>query len=374
MTRQRGIWIVLFLMAVSAGVQACNRRTTPYTTDTVSRGDIDVYCTATGTVNPITTVLVGTQVSGRIKTILVDFNSRVTTGQLIAEIDPAPFEAQLEEARANLLSAQASVAKAKATLLDAQRAWERTLALYRHGVVGKSELDKEEASLAVARSQVGMAEAQLVQAQAAHTLAQTNLHYTKITSPVDGIVISRNVDVGQTVAATFQTPTLFTIAQDLSRMQVNTSVDEADIGKIAVGQHARFTVDAYPEKDFEGVVTQIRNAPIVVQNVVTYDVIIEVDNPGHMLKPGMTANVRILVASLRNVMRVPNSALRFRPREQSDTGVLKKEQGVWVLHGGKPVFTSVTPGLSDDAYTELRGSGIAEGTIVITGYAHATTQ
>lgn len=359
-------------MLIAAGfllVCSCNHRQPSYTTETVTRGDIDVYCTATGTVNPLTTVLVGTQVSGRIKSILVDYNSRVTTGQLIAEIDPAPFEAQLEQARANLLSAEASFAKAEATLKDAERDWERKRALYREGVIGRSELDKEETNLAVARSQLGVARAQLVQAQAAFTLAQTNLHYTKITAPVDGIVISRNVDVGQTVAATFQTPTLFTIAQDLSKMQINTSVDEADIGKIAVGQQARFTVDAYPDTVFTGTVTQIRNAPIVVQNVVTYDVIIGVENPDLKLKPGMTANVSILVASLRSVLRVPNAALRFRPREESDTGVLRKDQGVWVLEDGRPVFRTVATGLGDSLYSEVRDDALAEGTTVITGYS-----
>jgi len=361
--------LCLTITIISILCAGCSHSHPTFTTEIISRGDIEVYCTATGTVNPLTTVLVGTQVSGRIKTILVDYNSRVVSGQLIAEIDPAPFEAQLEQARANLLSAQAALAKAQASLKDAARDWERKKALYREGVVGKSELDKEETNLAVARSQVGVAEAQVVQAQAAFTLAETNLHYTKIVAPVDGIVISRNVDVGQTVAATFQTPTLFTIAQDLSKMQINTSVDEADIGNISVGQQARFTVDAYPDITFTGTVTQIRNAPVVVQNVVTYDVIIGVDNKDMKLKPGMTANVSILVASLHGVVRVPNAALRFRPREESETGVLKKEQGVWVLEKDKPVFMPITAGLSDNIYTEVRTAPFGEGTVVITGYA-----
>jgi HlyD family secretion protein len=339
-----------------------------FKTEKITRGAISFSCTATGTVNPLTTVLVGTQVSGRIKNLYVDYNSPVRSGQLIAEIDPATFESQLEQARANLLSAQASLTKAQVTLKESHRNLERKRSLFKNNIIGKSELDNEETNHEIARSQVSLAEAQVVQAQAAFTFAETNLRYTRIISPVDGIVISRNVDIGQTVAATFQTPTLFTIAQDLSKMQINTNVDEADIGKIAVGQQAEFTVDAYPDSVFTGMVMQIRNAPVVVQNVVTYDVVIAVENPELKLKPGMTANVTILVASLQQALRVPNAALRFRPREQAAEGFLRKDQGVWIPERGKPVFVKLKTGISDSMYAELAEGSLAEGQDVIVGY------
>lgn len=339
-----------------------------FKTEKIGRGDITFSCTATGTVNPLTTVLVGTQVSGRIKNLYADYNSPVTRGQLIAEIDPATFEAQLEQARANLLSAQASLTKAQVTLKEAHRDLERKRELFKNNIIGKSDLDNEETNYEVSRSQVSLAEAQVVQAQAAFSFAETNLRYTKIISPVDGIVISRNVDIGQTVAATFQTPTLFTIAQDLSKMQINTNVDEADIGKIEVGQQAEFTVDAYPDLVFKGIVTQVRNAPVVVQNVVTYDVIIEVENPELKLKPGMTANVTILVESLKQVLRIPNAALRFRPKEHIEEGFLRKEQGVWISENGKPVFVNLKTGISDSMYAEILEGDLAEGQDVIVGY------
>jgi HlyD family secretion protein len=341
----------------------------PYKTDKAAKGDIRSACIATGTVNPTTTVLVGTQVSGRIKELYADFNSPVTKGQLIALIDPAPFESQLEQARANLLSAQAGLAKAQATLKDSERNVERKRQLFASKVIGKSEIDAEETSNAVAKAQVGLAEAQVVQAVASYKLAETNLQYTKIISPVDGIVISRNVDIGQTMAAMFQSPTLFSIAQDLSKMQINTNVDESDIGRIQPGQDAEFVVDAYPETVFTGKVTQVRNAPVVVQNVVTYDVVITVANPDLRLKPGMTANVSIITGVKNNVLRVPNAALRFKPKKMPAGAPGEHGQKVWLPDGDEAKPVKVTTGITDGSWSELLDGAITEGQEVIVGLA-----
>ena len=332
-----------------------------FRTDKIIRGDIEMAVTATGTVNPVTTVLVGTQVSGTIKKLYVDFNSPVKKGQLIARIDPALFEAQVNQAKANLLSAKANLEKAKATLVDAKRTMDRNKELFSKNLVARSDLDTAETNYETADASVIAAKSQVAQTEAALNLAGTNLRYTKIVSPVDGIVVSRNVDVGQTVAASFQTPTLFTIAQDLTKMQIDTSVDEADIGKIKVGQDVEFTVEAYPDITFKGRVWQIRNAPITVQNVVTYDVVINVDNPELKLKPGMTANVSIIVSIKKDVLKIPNAALRFKPAEKGKTAVQPKGSGVWILEQGKLKRLPISIGISDGNYTELVSGGIKEG-------------
>lgn len=333
-----------------------------FRTEKVGRGDVVATVTATGTVNAVTTVLVGTQVSGTIKHIYVDFNSPVKKGQLIAMIDPATFEAQVGQARANLLAAKANVGKAEATLLDARRTMNRSRELFARSLIARSELDTSETNQAAAEAQLAAARAQVAQAEAAARYAETNLRYTRVISPVEGVVISRNVDVGQTVAASFQTPTLFTIAQDLTKTQVDTSVDEADIGKVSVGQYVNFTVDAYPKMTFEGRVSQVRIAPIIVQNVVTYDVVIKVGNPELKLKPGMTANVSIIVAEKRGVRKIPDAALRFRP-----TGVSLPHNGVgvWALKDRKLKHVKVATGISDGNYTELISGDLKEGTEVI---------
>ena len=340
-----------------------------FKTEKLSTGAIRAVCIATGTVNPTTTVLVGTQVSGRVKELYADYNSPVKKGQLIALIDPAPFESQLEQARANLLSAQAGLDKAEATLAEAGRSLERKRQLFKSSVIGKSEIDAEETNAQVAKAQVGLSRAQVVQAQASFNLAETNLQYTKIISPVDGIVISRNVDIGQTMAAMFQSPTLFSIAQDLSKMQINTNVDEADIGRIQPGQAAEFVVDAYPESVFTGSVTQVRNAPVVVQNVVTYDVVITVENPDLRLKPGMTANVSIITGAKEGVLRLPNAALRFRPKKLPEGAAVERGQQVWLPDGSQARPVRVKVGITDGSYTELVEGSLAQGQDVITGYA-----
>ena len=308
----------------------------------VERGDIRSVVTATGTINPVVTVLVGSQVSGTIKALNADFNSRVDVGQVIAQIDSAIFDSQVEQAKAsvsveqanlantqaNLLNIQANLVKAEVAVTDTKRTWDRNVQLMKLSAIAQSVLDTAQANhdsavaqreaskaqLEVAKSQIESAKAQVERAKATLKMAETNLRYTTIRSPVNGIVISRNVDVGQTVAASLQAPTLFTIAKDLTQMQVDTNFSEADIGRIQKEQEATFTVDAYPERTFRGRVSQIRNAPQTIQNVVTYDVVIQVENKELKLKPGMTANVTIVVAHREGVLKIPNAALRYQPQ------------------------------------------------------------
>ncbi len=342
-----------FATAVSLVLVACSGDGPSYRTAPVKRGDIQQTVTATGTVNPVTTVLVGTQVSGTIKTLYVDFNSRVKKGQLIAQIDPTLFQTQLAQAQANTDHAEAA-------LRDAERTLNQNKALYAKNLVAKNDYD-------AAVTGYDGAKAQLAQAKAALQSAVTNLSYTKIYSPVDGIVISRNVDIGQTVAASFQTPTLFSIAQDLTKMQIDTNVAESDIGAVQVGQEVDFTVDAYPDTTFKGKVWQKRQAPIIVQNVVTYDTVIQVNNRDLKLMPGMTANVSIIIATRNNVLRIPNAALRFKPSERpaaagpaAGAGE-KKGPSVWVLENNKPKRVAVGLGISDGSFTEVLSDGLQEG-------------
>ena len=362
-----GIVIVVVLGIAAFIVFSSKETELKFRTEKITKGDIEATVTATGTVNAVTTVLVGTQVSGTIKQIYVDFNSPVKQGQLIAQIDPSTFEAQVQQARANLLSAKANVEKAEASLLDAKRTMERNRELFSKDLIARSDLDTSETNYDAAKAQVSAAKAQVAQTEAALEYAATNLRYTRIQSPVNGIVVSRNVDVGQTVAASFQTPTLFNIAQDLTKMQIDTNVGEADIGKVNVKQDVEFTVDAYPDITFKGRVSQVRNAPITVQNVVTYDVVIYVDNPEFKLKPGMTANVSIIISSKKDVLKIPNAALRFRPSETIKNKVTTqpKGPGVWIVENNKPKRVKVETGISDGNYTEVVSGEINEGQEVI---------
>ncbi len=357
--------VIVLLAAVGAFMFFRNKGNEPkYKTEKVAKGDIVMTVTATGTVNAVVTVLVGTQVSGTIKTIYADFNSMVKKGQLIAQIDPSLFEAQVDQARANVVTSKANLAKSEVTVVDAKRTMERNRELFGKNLVARSDLDTSETNYDSAVAQVNANKALVEQAAAALKTAETNLRYTRILSPVDGIVVSRNVDVGQTVAASFQTPTLFTIAQDLTKMQIDTSVDEADIGKVKVGEDVDFTVDAYPDVTFKGKVGQVRISPVTVQNVVTYDVVVMVENPELKLKPGMTANVSIIVAEKKDVVKVPNAALRFKPSEKVRTQQ-QKGAGVWILENGKPRRIAVTSGIGDGNYTELTSGDIKEGQEVI---------
>ena len=353
-----GILGILLIAGVAGGYTYFYRgpeAAVKYRTVKAERGGLSAYVTANGTINPVITVLVGSQVSGTIQKLYADYNSRVKKDQLIAQIDPAIFQAQVSQAKAKLenakaafLNAQADIAtaranvesnkanvmKARVAVDDTKRNLDRALELFRRNLISASERDSaqtaqdsalaqleaaqalqkaSEAQLDSAKAKLEAARAQIKQAEAELELAQVYLDHTKILAPVNGIVISRNVDVGQTVAASLQAPTLFTIAQDLTEMQVDTNVSEADIGRVAIGQEGTFTVDAFPNLTFRGKVTDIRNAPITVQNVVTYDVVIQVKNPELKLRPGMTANASILVAERENVLKIPNSVLRFRP-------------------------------------------------------------
>lgn len=353
-----------------------------YKTESVRSGDLESMVTATGTVNAVKTVLVGTQVSGTLKDLYVDYNSPVKKGQLLAQIDPATFQAQVDQASANLLNAEANVKKSIATLEDSRRIYDRNKQLISGNFIAESDLDTSRTNVDVNKAQVEVAKAQVLQNRAALNQAETNLRYTKILSPVNGTVISRSVDVGQTVAASFQTPTLFTIAEDLTKMQIDTNVDEADISRTRVGQEVRFTVDAYQDIDFQGKVSEIRNAATVVSNVVTYDVVVQVDNVDLKLKPGMTANVSIITARKESVLLVPNSALRFRPKDTGEskngeirnrTGKGGRGQGIWVLENGKPVRKEIKTGINDGSFTEIV-SGLQEGMNVITSQDGQTAQ
>lgn len=381
------IWIGIVLLTVALGFFFYQRigskgRDQKFRMAKVERGEISSMVTATGTINPVTTVLVGSQVSGTIKALYADFNSRVKEGQVIAQIDPAIFEAQVEKEEANVLNAQANLfnaqanlenakanlAKAEVAVLDAQRTLERNRPLLEKKVIAQATMDTAqtnyETALAqreVARAQVESAKfqiesskAQLEQARAALKLAETNLRYTVIRSPVNGIVISRNVDVGQTVAASLQAPTLFTIAKDLTQMQVDTNVSEADIGMVAIGQEATFSVDAYPERTFRGKVSEIRNAPTTIQNVVTYDVVIQVDNMDLRLKPGMTANVSILVQHREGVLKIPNAALRFRPESGKLETTSGKKKDSAASEAGRSVLERLVKGLQLTADQESK--------------------
>lgn len=344
-----------------------------FRTEKISKGDIVETVTASGNANAVTTVLVGTQVSGTIKTIYADFNSPVKKRQLIAQIDPAIFEAQVEQARANLLSAKANLEKADASFIDAKRTMERNKELFSKELIARSEVDTAETNYETAKAQINASKAQIAQAEASLKVAETNLRYTRIISPVNGIVVSRNVDVGQTVAASFQTPTLFTIAQDLTKMQIDTNVAEADIGKVKQGQDVEFSVDAYSGVIFKGKVSQVRNAPINVQNVITYNAVILVSNPELKLKPGMTANVSIIISAKKGVLRIPNAALRFsmpdkdkdKNKKAQQKGPGQRGAGVWIVENGKPKRISVSTGVSDGSYTELISGEIKEGQEVI---------
>ncbi|MGB8959688.1 MAG: efflux RND transporter periplasmic adaptor subunit [Candidatus Aminicenantales bacterium] len=356
------ILVGAFLAMTSA---ACKKAGSPYITGTVTRGDIITAVTATGTLNAVTSVNVGTQVSGRITTLFADFNSPVTKGQMIARIDPALFQAQVDQARANLANAKANLDKAAATEVDAKRTWDRYVNLFGRDLVAKSQMDAAETAYLTDRASTLAAKSQVDQAAAALSLAETNLIYTRIVSPVDGVVISRNVDVGQTVAASFQTPTLFVIAADLTKMQIDTSVDEADVSSVQVGQDVDFTVDAYPDVTFKGRVSQVRKASAILQNVVTYDVVVHVSNQDLKLMPGMTADVSIITSVVRNVLRIPNGALRFRPTVKGKLAPAERGPGIWTFENKHLKRIPVKIGFSDGTLTELVSGDVQEGETVI---------
>ena len=332
-----------------------------YKTQALEMGDIIQTVSANGTLNPVVLVNVGTQVSGTVKKLHVDFNDRVSKGQILAELDPALFQAQVNQSEANVSNAQASLELALANET-------RIRQLFKQDYVSRQELDQTVQALKSARAQLALARAQLQK-------DRTNFDYSVIRSPVSGVVVSRVIDIGQTVAASFQTPTLFTIAQDLSKMQIDSSFAEADVGNIRVGQAVRFTVDAFPNRTFQGEVKQRRLNPTTLQNVVTYDVVVAVDNPDQILMPGMTAYVNITIAQRKNALLVPNTALRFKPidaapkkREPRNKEEHKKTPGgtVYVLEHNKLKLVRINTGITDNKFMEVVSRELKAGDQVVT--------
>jgi HlyD family secretion protein len=377
---KKGFAVLLALVILAGGGYYYYKKaiTKPpqYRTAPVERGDISETVTATGTINAVTTVQVGSQVSGTVVQLFADFNSRVRKGQVIARIDPLRYKADLDQSRGSLQNANAQLEKARIVLADADRTLKRNEELLKAGFVAQSDVDAARTARDGALAAVKSAEGVVAQSAGALTSAEANLEYTAIHSPVDGIVISRTVDVGQTVAASFQTPTLFTIAQDLTRMQVDTNVDEADIGKTKVGQKVTFTVDAWPDNTFSGRVSQVRYAPTVSQNVVTYNVVVQVDNRDLLLRPGMTANVSVLIRTESDVLKIPNAALRYRPSEKkaNAAGESRKKKD---SKDGSKVFVAdakgaaravpVSVGITDGSFSRLVKGELKEGDLLIIG-------
>ena len=351
-----------------------------YITGAVTRGSVIRAVSATGTVNPVITVQVGSYVSGPIQALYADFNTPVKAGQVIAKIDPRMFDTQVAQAKAALANAQAQLLKDEADRTYKKLSYARNRRLFDEDAVSLDTVDSDESAYLQANAQVALDAANIQQQQANLGTAEVNLNYTNIVSPVDGTVVARNVDVGQTVASSFQTPTLFLIAKDLTQMQVDTNVSESDIGDVKEGERSEFKVDAFQDRTFVGSVAQVRQAPITVQNVVTYDVVVDVPNPELLLKPGMTANVTIITARRDNVIRAPVEALRFSPPSTASadrTQLSAADQSadaarVWELKDGQPVAVSIQTGLDDGTWVEVLNGGLAPGTRVITSELRKT--
>lgn len=343
------------------------RATTTYVTAPVTRGTVARAVTATGSINPVLTITVGSYVSGVIQEIECDFNTKVTKGQLCAKIDPRPYQTVVEQEQASVALARQQLLKDRANLAYAQANARRFANLLAKQATSRDSYDAAVNARDQASAQVGLDQALITQRLAVLDAAKVNLGYTNITSPVDGTVVSRNVTRGQTVAASFQTPTLFLVATDLSKMQVDTNVSESDIGSIRVGNSARFRVEAFPDHAFIGLVTQVRQAPQTVQNVVTYDVVVAVDNKEHLLKPGMTATVRIITSKRDHVLRVLDQALRYVPGGLSSTSQAASAPSpqIWILRNGRPERVVVGMGLDDDSFTEITSGEVQVGDQVI---------
>ena len=381
MNRKRILLLIVVLLVLAGtgyGFRLWNKgaKESPYISVAVEKGNVTQVVTATGTLSAVITVQVGSQVSGAIDKLFADFNSKVKKDQVVAQINQDKFKATVDQGRANLLAAQANVAKAKASLEDAQRTLERNKELRKRDLIAQSDFDTSQANYDAAMAQYEVNKAQVNQAEAALNQSKVDLDNTVIRSPVDGIVVSRNVDVGQTVAASLQAPVLFLIANDLSKMQVDTNVSEGDVGNVWVGQDVTFTVDAYPTRRFRGKVLQVRNAAIMVQNVVTYDAVIGVDNAELLLKPGMTANAEFLVSRKEDVLKVPNAALRFRPpSERQPTQVAAAGQAAGASSGpgggGGAERRGGPPGAGQGSRSR-EGGGNRQGTVYVLREEKAT--
>ncbi len=385
-------WIIsgIILIAVIIVIVVVKRDKKPLLSfEKIKRGDITETVSATGQINPVVWAQVGAQVSGQIIKLYADFNSVVKKGQLLALIDPTPFKAALSQAYANMLSAKAGILQAKATMELDKSNYERDLSLPPE-LISRQDVETAKATYDVAAANFSASQAAVLQAQANYEIAQFNLEHTRILSPLNGVVITRDVNSGQTVASSFQTPDLFDIAQNLTKMESDTNIVETDIGKVKVGQKAEFTVDAYPNTVFTGTVAIVRNAPMVIQNVVNYDVIIYIDNKDLRLKPGMTTYVTIDVGTRHNILMIPNAALRFAPND-SDTIIRtyslhnklpdwvkvsssdeKREwyriTKVWVYRNDQFIPIPIQTGIRDNNYTELIQGDLKEGDEIVTGY------
>lgn len=337
----------------------------------VEKGSIAKTVKATGTINPVVSVNVGSYVSGVVKEVYCDYNMAVKKGQVCAKIDPRSYQTVVEQGRANLAISRANLRKDMAGLNYARASFERKQRLSRSQAVPMDALDSARSSYEQLEAQIELDEATIILQQAQLAAAEVNLSYTDIVSPIDGVVISRNVSEGETVAASFQTPKLFTIANDLREMRVHGKIDEADIGALEVGQTVRFTVDAYPDRSFSGKILDIRHAPETIQNVVTYTVVISANNPDQVLFPGMTANLSVITRDTGDVLKIPNAALRFRPKDAGYVVNLDPGQKtVWVVDSfGKAAPKSVKVGSSDEAGTQLLSGDLALGDKVIVGYS-----
>lgn len=364
--------ILLIAILIVVGILSKGKKTF-YETDELKKCTISQTVEASGTINPVNTVSVGSTVSGLIKEIYVDFNSVVKKGQVLAQIDPAIFEATVKQQHAAIVNAQANLAKLQANADYSRKTFNRYQNLYKRNFISKSDLDQAKSTYQADMAQIEAAKAQIVQAQAQYKTALTNLDYTKITAPVDGMIISRKIDVGQPVAASFQAPELFTIAQDLKKMQIEVNVSEADIGKVEKGQSVIYTLDGYPDSEFYGKVTQVRISPTTVSNVVTYSVIVEVENEDLKLKPGMTANVQIVTKKVKNVYCVSNSALKVNINEKNE--IMKYEKpGIWLLENKTPKRVEVEIGISDDEKTQIISNKLKQSDKIIIGIMDAKSK
>lgn len=362
------IYGIALLAIFCIGYKMLNRSAcgTVYKTQKIENGDIMESITASGTINPLSTVSVGSQASGRIAEIYVDYNSVVKKGQLLALIDQENAKANVQQREAALEIAKAQVAVEENNIKYYKKALNRISKLNASKYSTEKDLEAAERDYDNSVAQLALEQAQVKQAQASLDSAKTELSYTEIKAPVDGIVISKAVEVGQTVAASFETPEIFSVAEDLTKMQIEASVVEADIAKVKEGQKVRFTVDSYADDYFYGVVTQVRNEATTTSNVVTYTVVIGIDNTEMKLKPGMTANVEIITAEEKDVMLVPNQALRFYI-DDSDNAKRYKDRGVWIMKNGKPERVTVKIGVSDDDNTQILESSLKIGDAVIIG-------
>ena len=374
--------VILVLIVISGGLfwyYSKSAEEIQYKTVRAERSDLRSVIQATGTLDAVETEDVGTQISGTVKEIYIDYNSVVKKGQLIAEIDSATQQTDVAQAEANLQVVQADLMNSEAVLANAEKSLARTRKLAEKDLIAKADVDTDEKTYLTAKAQVAASRARIAQYNATLNKTKINLGYTQIYSPVDGVVVAKNVEKGQTVAASYQTPSIAEIAKDLSQMQVEVNVDEADIGGVKEGQKATFTVDAHPNDPFDGVVTQVRLSPTTTDNVVTYVVIVKVSNNKGLLMPGMTANVSLIVEERENVVVVPNSAFRFKPADASansgqpgapmmgkQTIAEVKKPAVYMIEKKAPVRVEVEKGISDGQNTEII-SGLSEGDEVITG-------